>query len=801
MNEAQAWQRAESVFHAVADLPPAEQKGVVASLCSADINLSTKVVALLREDAAGPWLVDENADKMMSSIAAAVLDTDSSHSMPYHQVGPYRLIRVLGEGGMGVVYLAERDDIGGQFALKFLRDAWLSPMRRERFALEQQTLVKLNHPSIARIYDASTTDDGIPWFVMEYVEGLPFIEFLRKRQGPVREDLQVFQQVCEAVRYAHSLAVVHRDLKPSNVLVTPEGRVKLLDFGIAKQMTDSKAEDRTVTGLRLLTPRYAAPEQRNGQAVGTFTDVYSLGVLLYEMLTGQLPKIPEKNPERPTETPSKIARNAAALLNPYYLSRREWADLDVLCLTCLAGLPKDRYRSVDSLLRDLHAFLQGRVLEARRPSTAYRIGKFVRRNRWQVLSTAAVLLIVMVLSVVFTVRLNRERKRAVAEVARTRRIQDFMMKMLGNADGEAGPAQELTVKTLLDREAQQADLLHDDPETRVELEQTIGTMYNRLGSYEKSEQILKCALQQAEIAGSPAGKEIPAVLVELVALRCDRGDTHCAQVDIQRAVALANAEPTIGRDGILAQARIALGRAYVMQGKTEEAVAQLTPVAEDRLPGVQIQLLDQRDAFAAIAVAQTNAVHLDQAEAASRRALDLDHRLLGDTHIQTGIDWSISVSIEATRRNLPEAEALYLQGIAIMSAWYGPESPDEVTASGLLAFTLSVEHKDVEAASILRNVLPIQQKVYGNNHVRMAATLSTLGGIAVRRNDLSEARDDYARAAAIDKAKYGDNNPATAVAISNLANVYLKRNDAQQAEPLLRAFHPKSLLQSEPMLS
>src|ERR1019366_758605 len=193
-------------------------------------------------------------------------------------------------GGLGVVYLAQRDDLGSLVAIKILRDAWLSPARRERFLSEQRTLAQLNHPSIARLYDADTLEDGTPWFVMEHVDGIPLTHYCRTHACSVEQRLQLFRSLCEAVQHAHSHAVIHRDLKPSNILVKSDGSVRLLDFGIAKELESLDLQvDQTMTGLRMMTPAYASPEQIRGDRVGISTDVYSLGVVLYELLTGQLP--------------------------------------------------------------------------------------------------------------------------------------------------------------------------------------------------------------------------------------------------------------------------------------------------------------------------------------------------------------------------------------------------------------------------------------------------------------------------------------------------------------------------------
>src|SRR6266704_2435498 len=284
--DATRWERIQALFHEVADLPGLAQRAFLEVECRDDPALVADVLGLLEEDARGDSLLDRD----VAHVAGQVLEQRIPPALLDQDFGPYRMKRVLGEGGMGVVYLAERADLGSVAAIKILLDAWLSPDRRERFASEQRTLAQLNHPSIARLYDADTLPDGTPWFAMEYVEGVPLTEYCSRRQSPIEERLKLVRSVCEAVQYAHSHAVIHRDLKPSNILVQPDGMVKLLDFGIAKQLDPRDTpQDQTRTGLSLMTPAYAAPEQIRGEYVGIYTDVYALGVMLYELLTGRLP--------------------------------------------------------------------------------------------------------------------------------------------------------------------------------------------------------------------------------------------------------------------------------------------------------------------------------------------------------------------------------------------------------------------------------------------------------------------------------------------------------------------------------
>src|SRR5438128_8357987 len=629
MNAAR-WEQIQALFHEVADLPDPAQRASLEAQCAEDPTLMTEVLSLLEQDARGDSLLDRDA----AHVAAEVLDEGIPPALLDQTFGPYRLKEALGQGGMGVVYLAEREDLGSVAAIKILRDAWLSPDRQERFASEQRTLAQLNHPAIARLYDADTLPDGTPWFVMEYVEGVPLTTFCEEHASSVTERLRLFRAVCEAVEHAHRHLIVHRDLKPSNILVKPDGSVKLPDFGIAKQLDSLEGPvDRTRTGLRLMTPAYAAPEQILGDPVGIHTDIYTLGVVLYELLTGRLPfdlanrtpseaetVIVEQRPERP----SAAAKEKS-------VSRRAWADLDVLCLTAMHIEPQRRYRTVEALIRDIDHYLAGEPLEARPDTFGYRLGKYVRRN-WRPVSAATASFIVVIGLVVFyTVRLATARNAAVAEAARTQRIQHFMLNLFQGGEEAVGPADSLRVVTLLDRGVQEAQSLDGEPAVQAELRETLGSLYQKLGKLDRADTLLRTALDQRR---SMSGSDDPAVgagLVALGRLRIDEAEYKEAERLIREGLAMSKRHRRPG-DPAIASATLGLGQELEESGKYDEGIKVLEQAV--RLRGMAPAQPTTELAASMRELANTHfyAGHLAVADSLDRLVLALTRKLNGERH-------------------------------------------------------------------------------------------------------------------------------------------------------------------------
>ena len=750
------WERIQSLFHDVADLPQPAQRAFLRDACGDDEGLVAEVLALVEEDARSASLLDRD----LAHVAHDVLDGAVPASLPFKEFGPYRIKAALGEGGMGVVYLAERTDLGSLVAIKILRDAWLSPARRERFASEQRTLAQLNHPSIARLYDADTLDDGTPWFVMEYVEGVPLTDYCSQQACSIEQRLELFRAVCEAVQYAHQHAVIHRDLKPSNILVKPDGTVRLLDFGIAKQLESLEAPlsktDQTMTGLRLMTPAYAAPEQIRGDGIGIHTDVYSLGVILYELLAGQLPfdlskltpgeaeaVIVARDPEKPSAVAKKMAEQPDAKPNIPSIGKTAWADLDVLCLSAMHKDVERRYRSVEALIRDVDHYLRSEPLEARPDTVRYRLGKFVRRNRRAVSAVALVLTIIVGLVVFFTVRLAKARNAAVEEAARTQRIQRFMMNLFQGGDESVGPGDSMRVVTLLDRGVQEAQSFNGDPKVQAELYQTLGTIYDQLGKFEQADSLLHSALERRKTLFGPDSTEVADSLVALSQLRSDQAQYDEAEQLVRQGLDMTKRHlpPTHPRVG---RAMYSLGEVLVNEGKYDQGIQVLDDAVRiQSAPGGVAA--DLAETLTELANAQFYAGHLDISNSLNLRALTMDRQLYGERHPNVAEDLINLGAIQTEWGHPAETERDYRQALDIIQNFYGKDHPETASVMTLLGRSLNAQGRFNEAADVLQDALGIQERVYGKVHPRVASALGELGKVAMQQGKLDEAEADFQR--------------------------------------------------------
>jgi eukaryotic-like serine/threonine-protein kinase len=782
------WDRLQALFHEVVNLPSSERQLYLNTATGGDETLIAEVLAMLEEDTTNESLLDRD----LPELAHALLG-NSGDSFSGTMLGPYRVRRVLGEGGMGIVYLAEHEDIGSEVAVKVLRDATLSPARRTRFEQEKRSLALLEHPSIAHINDGGVLADGTPWFVMEYVDGIRITEYCRERNSSIHERLQLFRLVCEAVQYAHGKTIVHCDLKPSNILVKDDGAVKLLDFGIARQLeADAQPSDMTRAGMRPMTPAYAAPEQILCTEITTKSDVYSLGVILYELLTGRLPfdfdgKTPgeiERIIRDETPIPPSAAvgpsrdRSAGGPVWPGGKVARK--DLDVLTLTAMHRDPARRYASAEALMRDIDHYEKGEPLEACPDSASYRLGKFVTRRRRALIAAAAVGTVFVTVVVLFVAGLARARNAAVAEATRTQRIERFMLNLFDGGDKTAGPADSLRVVTLLTRGEQSARALNAEPGVQADLYQTLGGIYERLGKFDRAEPLMRSSLDRQKAISGADSHDVADSLVALGTLRFEQSQLPEAEQLVRRGLAM-NRRHLPAQDPAIAKDLSALGHVLEERGSYDEAVKTLDEAV--RMQSARpASAADLSESLNELATVHYYLEHLPQAESLYKRALDVDRQLYGPVYPRVADDfYGLGIVQHALGRDA-EAERYYRQALSIKQKWYGEDHPDTALIMAAVGQSLVYQGRLDEAASMLQQALVLQERLFGKVHAQVAMGLNQLGVLEIRRGHLSDAERDFVRMAEINRAVYGDRHPLVGVAILNIGRVHLEEKSYTLAE-------------------
>ena len=774
------WNRSQELFHELIDLGAAERAARLRAIAAGNARLADDLRRLLDAAMAERAITDD-----MTSALDALLDRPDLHEGTVF--GPYRVRGFIGRGGMGTVYHAVRDDTGQEVAIKVLNLAWSSPLDRDRFSSEQRTLARLNHPFIAHLYDAATFDDGTPWFAMEHVRnGLSITQYCRDHGLDIRRRLELFRDACGAVGHAHRLAIVHRDLKPSNILVTDDGVVKLVDFGIARRLEElDQSQDQVQACGRSLTPASAAPEQLTGDAVGLHTDIYALGNILYELLTGRHPF------DLDGRTPADIHRMVVHAAPPAPsdvaalpgLSRTARRELDWLCLRLLEKEPLRRYDSIASLIADVDRYLNGRPVDAHPPSARYRLGKFARRHWRAVTAAAAVTAAVGGLTAFHIVRLAEERDATLAQTVRTERLLQFIVGLLSGHEPDAGPSRELTVRALLERGAMTAGSLTQEPDVRADLTQTLGTAFHQLGDLERAEAMLTWSLDDQARRLSPTDVPVIQALLALGSLRVDQVELEeaerLADDALMRArTALPDTHPVTLKAGLL------VGKVFTARGVYDRAIAVLEEVVRgyDGAP----ENADHALALSELASAHQYAGHLPEADRLNRRALEVDRRLHGELHPSVAHDLLNLAAAAETRGEYAEAERMEREALAIFERWYGADHPETASAMMILARALVLQQQLEPASGFLYRARDVFTRAYTEPHRRVGLIHNEIGVLASRRGRYDEAILAFTRALDVYRQVYRDGKSQyISVGLANLGGAHYDKGDYPAAEKYL----------------
>ena len=734
------------------------------------------------------------------------------------KVPGYKVIQKLGEGGMGEVWEAEQiEPIRRRVALKVVK--WGMDTREviARFESERQALAMMNHPAIARVYDAGATEQGSPYFAMELIHAMPITAYCDRHKLGTRARLHLIAQVCEGVQHAHQKGIIHRDLKPSNVLVAVQDNKplpKIIDFGVAKATAQPLTEQSVYThyGQLIGTPEYMSPEQAEmtGLDIDTRSDIYSLGVILYELLTGTLPfdpkelrksslieiqrKIREEDPPKPSTQFSRLDRESSARVaasrnsDPATLERRLKGDLDWIVMKALEKDRTRRYETANALALEIERYLNDEPIRARPPSTPYRVRKFIRRHKVGA-TAASVVFLTLILGIAGTTAGLLRSRRAEADARReaqtAAQVSDFLVNLFRVSDPSEARGNAITAREILDKGAKQiSSELDGQPEVQARLMHTIGKVYAELGLYSDAGRLLEEAAATREKVVGSESPELAETLTALGDLYSTQGRYEQAVPILQRSITLR--EKALGGNHVaVAQSLKSLANVYRQQGKYAEAIPLLQRA---------IQILEQAHGVnhpeVATTVSTLATVYAEQgkyaeAEPAFQRALNIREQAQGSNHPDLAKELNNLANVKYEQGKYSEAEGLYTRSLAIYEKIYGPEHMRVAMGLYNLGNVYNDQRKLPEAQKLYYRALSIWEKNLGQEHPYVAAGLTALGSTfeALQKHD--EALPLMQRALAIREKSLAPDHPFIATSAHNLGVVYQRLKRFTEAEELI----------------
>lgn len=740
-------------FERALEMGAPEREAWLASLRAMDPQRAARLERLIAQDAGGVDPFGRSIESLKRS-----LDFKANHWVG-REIAGFRLVRLLGEGGMGAVFLAERHtaDLRQLVALKLLRGQWLDERAVARFGDERRILARLHHPNIATLIDAGADSDGRPFLAMEFIDGVPLGEYCDRAGLDVPQRLRLCRGLLSALAYAHRMLVVHHDLKPGNVLVTPDGTSKLLDFGIARLIDNDALERATAT--RPFTPAYASPEQMAGEAVGTASDVYSMGVLLYELVVGVLPRGGSVRPG--TEAGLTLPATRFRQLDPqkrHELARQRGGDARALLRSLRGNLgrvieralkpdPEHRYATMEALAGDLEAVLAGRPPSGIHTTRAARAMAFGRRHAWPLALAALALLAgggVLVQAWIGARSLQLERDRALVAAEKSQQIAGFVEAMLSAVDPDRAQGMDRKLMSLvLDSAGQRAQ--HDlagQPDVRMAIERTIARSYNSIGEYARAVHHFDRALGAVNKAGSSPAQRVGLLANKARALG-NKGDRDGAVTAARQAVVLAGALP-------------------------EDSRARL--FAESTLAGFQC-----------------DSGHFKSCRTAYAQVLPVQQRALGATDPDTEESLRGLAYAQSRLGHFGPARELYGELLAQVRKQYGEDDSRTLNTINGLAITWLEQKQFARAEKLLQPAVQRAEKIFGPDHPLTINMLSNLGGaIRQQRGRNAEARPYYEKVLAVTRERYGPDSMRTVFAESNLASLLRDAGELKAAEQHMR---------------
>jgi tetratricopeptide (TPR) repeat protein len=793
------WRQVFEVLDEALELTPEEREAYIKHACANDQAARAAAAAVLDQAEAATFLESPAAE-----FAAPLLrDIGVELATPTgeFQIGSYRILHEIGHGGMGTVYLAERADkqYHKRVAIKLL-PRWSASNERlvRRFVDERQILAALDHPDIARLLDGGLTADGLPWFAMEYVDGVPIDRYCKERDLTIDRRLELFCRVCAAVQYAHRNLVVHRDLKPANILVTTEGGVKLLDFGIAKLLGSDAidaAASLTSTGERILTPMYASPEQLRGDPISTASDVYALGVLLNELLTGRYPyRLTTREPHEVARAILEQEPERPSLAAPPKLARLLRGDLDTIVLTAMQKEPSRRYGSAEQLEADVRRHLAGLPLAAHPESRVSRVRKFVRRHRIGVTTAVGVALLLLAFGVVATVqsiRIRGQAARITVERDRAEQVSGFLAGLFRTSDPYAGVGGGLTAREILDSGAVRIDReLAGQPDARAQMLFEMGRAYFGLGVRDRARRFVETSLAIRRRV-SPEGKiEIARTLDFLGVVLREQGELDAAEQAYHDALRVRR-ELLGPRRREVARTLNGLAGVLRAEGRFRDADSVSREAVAIDEAGPERNSIDLAESLDGLGQAVQERGSFAAAAGLYRRVLTLRQGALGATHPDVGRSFVRLAGAVGSAGQKALADSLFRRGLEIEHRALGNDHPDVAADKVEHARLLHSLGSDSEAENLYRHALSIARRRLGAVHPLTATTLSDLGELELDRGSPARAEPLLREALAMRRSVLPPQHPHTAQTEQLVGAAILASRRSMEAELYLLPSHER----------
>ncbi len=797
------WQVIKAHFEELLTLSSQEQQDWLARQAKSDPKTAAKLEQMLAADG-------DDSSKITRAVSTNIdqLYQQNFNHQEGEVIGGYKIEKLIGKGGMGVVFAASRSDkaFEQKVAIKLIQSHSINPDSIRRFESERQILANLNHPNIAHLIDGGTTQKGIPFLVMEFIEGVPILDYCIGKQLNLSERIELFLQVCSAVSYAHQNLIIHRDIKPSNVLVNNEGQIKLLDFGIAK-ILDPEAYQQDVVNtqaeMRLLSLENASPEQITGDAITTQTDVYSLGNLLYQLLTEetlfQVAKktrlnleraICETQPIKPsvavTENKSAISAKSAERLKNFKRSIK--GDLDTITLKALSKAPQDRYASVEQFSDDIHRYLNHYPIIARPVKFSYQAAKFVGRNKLLVTLSSLLVLSVTFFTIslgIKSTQLEIETQKAIAESKIAKETSEFLSEIFEFSNPNNQDGSEPTASELLASGVEKINKLDSTPQVKATLLNTLGVVYSKLGKFEKAEQLLSEALNIRKSLSDVPIEELIETQVNLSEAYAELGKYQLAEKGLRESITLANENPQIPAIKTI-PAKTNLATILSWNGELEEALALNQSVAILAVSHFGENSKEAGSAQSNLGYILSLMGDFDSSIEALKKGLKARRAAYGNNHLETAHSLNHLSFTMANTGQFREALPLAREGLEVRKSIYRAAHPELVTSHNNVATILSNLNQHEEAEKIARESLKIAKEIYPSASFDLGATYYSLGSTLLRKKDFERAIDATNQCLLVLQQILPKQSPQLAFPLTQLGRIHIQNKNYVNAEEVLQ---------------